>query len=51
MEEMGMTDKQFKSFIRFLIKDLKAVEKEENKDKQQEQLKEIIDILQQTLED
>lgn len=51
MEEMGMTDTQFKSFIRFLIKDLKAVEKEENIDKQQEQINEIIDILQQTLED
>lgn len=51
MEEMGMTDKQFNGFIRFVIKDLKAVEKEENKDKQQEQIKEIIDILQQTLED
>lgn len=51
MEEMGMTDKQFKSFIRFLIKDLKAVKKEENKDKQQEQIDEILDNLQQTLED
>lgn len=47
----GNDRQTIKGFIRFLIKDLKAVEKEENKDKQQEQIKEIIDILQQTLED
>ena len=33
MEEIGMTDKQFNGFIRFLIDDLKEVREEKDVDK------------------
>ena len=33
MKEMGMTDKQFNGFIRFLIDDLKEVREEKDEEK------------------
>ena len=51
MKEMGMTDKQFNGFIRFLIDDLKEAQEEENVDKKNERLQKILDNLQSTLED
>ena len=51
MKEMGMTDKQFNGFIRFLIDDLKEAQEEKDADKKNERLQKILDNLQSTLED
>lgn len=51
MEEMGMTDKQFNGFVRFLLDALKEAREEKESDKQDEKLDKIIDNLQKTLED
>lgn len=51
MEEMGMTDKQFNGFIRFLIDDLREAQEEEDVDKKNERIQKILDNLQSTLED
>lgn len=51
MKEMGMTDKQFNGFIRFLIDDLREAQEEEDVDKKNERLQKILDNLQSTLED
>lgn len=51
MKEMGMTDKQFNGFIRFLIDDLKEVQEEKDADKKSERIQKILDNLQSTLED
>ncbi len=48
---MGMTDKQFNSFVRFLLDALKETKEESNADKREEKLDKIIDNLQKTLED
>ena len=51
MEQMGMTDKQFSGFIRFLIDGLKEAQEEKDADKKNERLQKILDNLQSTLED
>lgn len=51
MQDMGMTDKQFNGFIRFLIDDLKDVEEETDTKKKDEKIKKILENLQSTLED
>ena len=51
MKEMGMTDKQFNGFIRFLIDDLREAHEEEDVDKKNERIQKILDNLQSTLED
>lgn len=51
MKEMGMTDKQFSGFVRFLLDALKDAREEKESDKQGEKLDKIIDNLQKTLED
>ena len=51
MKEMGMTDKQFNGFIRFLIDDLKEVQEEKDEDKKNKRLEKILENLQSTLED
>ncbi len=48
---MGMTDKQFQSWVRFLLSDLLEAEKETDPQKKDEKLAEIRDNLQRTLED
>lgn len=48
---MGMTDKQFDSYIRFLRDALKETQEETDVDKKNEKLDKIIDNLQKTLED
>lgn len=48
---MGMTDKQFQSWVRFLLSDLQEVEKETDPKKQAEKLAEIKENLQRALED
>ena len=51
MKEMGMTDKQFNGFIRFLIDDLKEVQEEKDEDKKNNRIEKILENLQSTLED
>ncbi len=51
MKEMGMTDKQFNGFIRFLIDGLKEAQEEKDADKKSERIQKILDNLQSTLED
>lgn len=51
MEDMGMTDKQFNGFIRFLIDDIKEIQEEKDERKKEERLQKILDNLQSTLED
>lgn len=51
MKDMGMTDKQFNGFIRFLLDDLKEVQEESSEEKKKSRLEKIIENLQSTLED
>ena len=51
MEQMGMTDKQFNGFIRFLIDDLKEAKEEEDTEKKNARIQKILENLQSTLED
>ncbi len=52
MEEMGMTDKQFNGFLRFIIDDLKEIKKvSSDKEKVEIELEKMIEKLQKTLED
>ncbi len=48
---MGMTDSQFKGFIRFVLDDLIEIQSESNVEKQNEKMKKVIDNLQKVLED
>ncbi len=54
MEAMGMTDKQFNGFVRFVLDDLRELQElkaEDNKEKLSQKLDKLIDNLQKTLED
>ena len=51
MQDMGMTDKQFNGFIRFLIDDLKEAKEETDTEKKDERIQKILENLQSTLED
>ena len=51
MKDMGMTDKQFNGFVRFLLDALKDTKEEKEAEKREEKLDKIIDNLQKTLED
>lgn len=48
---MGMTDKQFSGFVRFVLDALIDAMKEEESKKKDEKLAKIADNLQKTLED
>ena len=48
---MGMTDSQFKAFIRFVLDDLIEIQAEDNPEKKNEKLKKVIENLQKALED
>lgn len=48
---MGMTDKQFQSWVRFLYSDLRDYKQEEDPAKKEAKLAEIMDNLKRTLED
>ncbi len=48
---MGMTDKQFQSWVRFLLSDLREMDCESDPQKKASKLAEIMDNLQKTLED
>lgn len=51
MNDMGMTDKQFNGFIRFLIDDLKEAQEETDESKKNEKIQKVLENLQSTLED
>lgn len=48
---MGMTDKQFQSWVRFLLSALKSMDQESDPDKKEAKMAEIMENLQKTLED
>ena len=49
--DMGMTDKQFEGFIRFVLDDLREIKEEKDERKREEKLNKVINNLQKTLED
>ena len=51
MIDMGMTDKQFNGFVRFLLDAIKEAMEEQNETKRNEKLERVIVNLQTTLED
>ncbi len=51
MLDMGMTDKQFNGFVRFVLDDLKEIKEEKESSRREEKLDKVIDNLQKTLED
>lgn len=51
MEDMGMTDTQFKAFIRSLLRSVEDAKAEQDTEKKDEKLKGIADDLRATLED
>ena len=48
---MGMTDKQFQSWVRFLLGSLKDAVQETDPEKKEAKMSEIMENLQKTLED
>ncbi|HIW58432.1 MAG TPA: hypothetical protein H9880_00830 [Candidatus Anaerobutyricum avicola] len=50
MEDMGMTDLQFKSWLRQIIRRLEEAEGEENKEKTDKKLEELLKDLKQDLQ-
>ena len=48
---MGMTDSQFKTFIRFVLDALMDAQAEKNSEKRDEKIKKVIENLQKALED
>ena len=51
VNKMGMTDSQFKSFVRFLLSALKDMFAEPDPDRREAKKQEILDNLQKALED
>lgn len=51
VNSMGMTDKQFNGFIRFILDDIKEVIETMAEGKEKDKLQKVADNLQQTLED
>lgn len=51
MQEMGMTDKQFNGFVRFVLDDLKEIREEKEDGKKEQKLDKVIENLQKILED
>ena len=49
--EMGMTDKQFNGFVRFVLDDIKEVLDELEESKAKEKLEKVAENWQKTLED
>ncbi len=50
-QEMGMTDKQFNGFVRFVLDDIKEVLEGMPESKEKEKLEKVAENLQKTLED
>ena len=51
MQDMGMTDKQFNGFVRFLLDAIAEVLEQMEEGKAKDKLEKVRDNLQQTLED
>ena len=51
VDEMGMTDKQFDGFLRFLLKSLKEVKEKKENEEKEKKLDEIIDDIQRIIEE
>ncbi len=51
MIDMGMTDKQFNGFVRFVLDDINEVLETLEDGKEKEKLQKVADNLQKTLED
>lgn len=51
MSEMGMTNNQFKAFVKLLLLAIKDAIAENDTAKKQDKINNVIDILQSTLED
>lgn len=51
MVDMGMTDKQFSGFVRFVLDALKEAQEEPEGAKKEEKLSKVIENLQKILED
>ena len=51
MNTMGMTDKQFNGFVRFVLDDIREVLVGMQESKEKEKLEKVADNLQKTLED
>ena len=51
MESMGMTDKQFSGFLRFLLDDLKEAIAEKDEEKKNKKLEKISENIQKTIKD
>ncbi len=51
MTDMGMTDKQFNGFVRFVLDDIKEVLESLEESKAKEKLEKVAENLQKTLED
>lgn len=51
MEDMGMTDKQFNGFVRFVLDDILEVLETMSDSKEKEKLEKVAENLQKTLED
>lgn len=51
LKDIGMTDKQFNGFIRFLIDDLREAKDEKDTEKKDKRIQKILENLQSTLED
>lgn len=49
--DMGMTDKQFNGFLRFLLNSLNEVKEENDSEKKEEKLNKVIEDIQKTIED
>ena len=50
-DNMGMTDKQFNGFVRFILDDIQEVIEMMTDGKEKDKLQKVADNLQQTLED
>lgn len=48
---MGMTDSQFKTFLRFLLNDLQEIRSEKSDEARNAKLEQIINTMQKALED
>ena len=51
MEDMGMTDKQFNGFVRFVLDDILEVIAKLPESEEKDKLQKVADNLQKTLED
>jgi len=51
MKDVGMTDSQFKAFVRFLIDAIREAKEEDSESEKTKKLEKILENLQSSLED